>query len=176
MERKNITIQHKLSDIYKPIRLFKREIVDDIVEELKLPSKKYLIAGSYRRNMPTCNDIDFVYWGDFDKLKKYLYSLKKFHVYAEGVSKISGIYESKKGNVECDFWITTPETKHTMILYATGSKRFNLFMRGLAKRKGMLLNQYGLYKNKIIIPTKNEKEIFEKLNMKYRTPEQRSLG
>jgi DNA polymerase (family 10) len=46
-------------------------------------------------------------------------------------------------------------------------------MRHLAKEKGMMLNQKGLYKNGVLIPAKNEREIFRKLGMEYLPPEER---
>ena len=43
-------------------------------------------------------------------------------------------------------------------------------MRHLAKEKGMILNQNGLYKNGQMIPAKDERDIFRKLGMKYLPP------
>ena len=59
------------------------------------------------------------------------------------------------------------------LLYFTGSQQLNMEMRLVAKEKGMLLNQKGLFKNNKIIPVKSEKEIFEQLGMMYLKPEER---
>lgn len=46
-------------------------------------------------------------------------------------------------------------------------------MRHLAKEKGIMLNQTGLYKNGQIIPAKDERDIFRKIGMKYLPPDER---
>jgi len=53
-------------------------------------------------------------------------------------------------------------------LYLIGSGKFNIWLRSIAKRKGYLLNQYGLFKreNGKRVSSK-EKEIFQILNIKF---------
>uniref|UniRef100_A0A7C6EE25 DNA polymerase beta thumb domain-containing protein n=1 Tax=candidate division WOR-3 bacterium TaxID=2052148 RepID=A0A7C6EE25_UNCW3 len=62
----------------------------------------------------------------------------------------------------------------SQLLYLYGSGNFNIMMRALAKRKGYLLNQYGLFDRKTNqrITTK-EKKIFELLGLNWIPPEQR---
>jgi DNA polymerase/3'-5' exonuclease PolX len=61
------------------------------------------------------------------------------------------------------------------LLYFTGSYTFNQEMRSNAKKLGYKLNEYGLYDirtgEQIIILS--EQEMFKKLNMIYKDPEQR---
>ncbi len=80
---------------------------------------------------------------------------------------------------QVDFMKTTKEEYVFMLLYITGSKEFNIKMRAIAKNKGYLLNQKGLFKvnnnkvdnNSVIV--KNEKEIFDILEMEYLLPRKR---
>uniref|UniRef100_A0A7V5XH00 DNA polymerase beta thumb domain-containing protein n=1 Tax=Thermodesulfobacterium geofontis TaxID=1295609 RepID=A0A7V5XH00_9BACT len=53
-------------------------------------------------------------------------------------------------------------------LYLIGSGKFNVWLRGIAKRKNFLLNQYGLFNRDTgeLIITK-EKEIFEILGVRF---------
>ena len=44
-----------------------------------------------------------------------------------------------------DLFLTTEENKPYALFHFTGSKSFNIRTRALAKRKGWLLNQYGLF-------------------------------
>jgi DNA polymerase/3'-5' exonuclease PolX len=65
-----------------------------------------------------------------------------------------------------------------MLLYATGSKQFNIRMRGIAKRMGYVLNQYGLYKlpinpNSTPLPVNSEKDFFKILEIPYIPPPNR---
>ena len=62
-------------------------------------------------------------------------------------------------------------------LYFTGSYEFNERMRGIAKRKGYKLNEYGLYKleenQEKYIQIYSEKDVFDILGMNYLEPSQR---
>ena len=61
----------------------------------------------------------------------------------------------------------------TGYLYFTGSYEFNERMRGIAKRQGYKLNEYGLYKGNKFIQIYSEKDVFDILGMKYLNPEER---
>ena len=61
-----------------------------------------------------------------------------------------------------------------MLLYSTGSQSFNIRMRSIAKKKGFLLNQNGLYERKTMKllsgKASGEKFFFNKLDMEYINP------
>ena len=63
------------------------------------------------------------------------------------------------------------------LMYFTGNKKFNLFMRNKAQDLGFKLNEYGLFKNdkKVKKEFKTEKDIFNILNIKYLKPNQRNF-
>ena len=69
------------------------------------------------------------------------------------------------------------ESFFTAYLYFTGSYEFNERMRGIAKRQGYKLNEYGLYKKTgdtyKLIKVKSEEDIFKVLGMDYVEPEKR---
>ena len=65
------------------------------------------------------------------------------------------------------------ESYYTALVYFTGSKEFNINMRQKAKKMGYILNRYGLYKNNKKIPINSEKELFEKLKIKFILPKDR---
>ena len=56
----------------------------------------------------------------------------------------------------------------------TGPAGYNIGLRTVAKKKGLLLNQYGLFKNKKHIAGKTERSIYTALGKKYKIPELRS--
>jgi DNA polymerase/3'-5' exonuclease PolX len=61
------------------------------------------------------------------------------------------------------------------LLFYTGSKKFNIIMRGIAKKKGYLLNEHSLYDiNMKPYSAKSEKDIFDKLGMNYHEPSERN--
>jgi DNA polymerase/3'-5' exonuclease PolX len=90
-------------------------------------------------------------------------------------------YREAKGMVyfKVDAFLTEPSEYMYTLLFATGSGTFNVRMRALAKRKGYLLNQRGLFKkinDNVLqrVPIHTERELFRFLNMRYRVPEERT--
>ncbi len=87
-----------------------------------------------------------------------------------------------------DFWVSEPHYWGAMLLEATGSWKFNVWLRTVAKARGMKLNRYGLWKreesldrpwkeNGDIKPlfAKTESLIFQGLNMRFIPPEERCI-
>ena len=71
-------------------------------------------------------------------------------------------------------FICTNRTVAGTILYTTGSKMFNIRMRAIAKHQGYVLNQNGLFRDTVQIPTKKEQDIFKILKMEWIKPENRT--
>lgn len=59
------------------------------------------------------------------------------------------------------------------LLYFTGSKETNITMRKIAIRKGLKLNEYGVYRGEERVAGKTEEEVFRSLGMQYIEPELR---
>ena len=60
------------------------------------------------------------------------------------------------------------------LLYFTGSKKTNTYMRNIAIKAGYKLSEYGLYdKNNNSILLDTEKDIFEFLHLPYLSPDKR---
>ncbi|KAL1848170.1 hypothetical protein VTK73DRAFT_10173, partial [Phialemonium thermophilum] len=83
-------------------------------------------------------------------------------------------------------FLLAPETEiGAALLYFTGNDLFNRSMRLLASRKGMRLNQHGLYKDAMrgagrvkvtegeLVEGRDEKHIFEILGVRWREPWER---
>lgn len=69
---------------------------------------------------------------------------------------------------------TAKDKLGAMILHLTGPKEYSIYTRTVAKKKGMTLNQYGLFKGDRCIASKTEKEILSALGLKYRAPADRN--
>jgi predicted flap endonuclease-1-like 5' DNA nuclease/predicted nucleotidyltransferase len=148
------------------------------------------LVGSYRRKKSTSRDIDIMISStDEDIIEKYLRALKKkltVYPYSQGKDKMSLILDCTKllgKSEQCvyklDVFRVEPENKIPMLLYATGSKEFNITMRSIAKKKGFLLNQKGIFRKKSNGETekvkglKTEKDYFDTLSMAYLEPDKR---
>jgi DNA polymerase/3'-5' exonuclease PolX len=141
------------------------------------------ICGSYRRQKPFSNDIDLLITctsGTDILMKKIIDELYKYKFLIESFSD----EDSKTGFMglcklldnpirKIDIRIVQPESFFTALLYFTGSYEFNERMRGIAKRQGYKLNEYGLYNqegSKKNIHIYSEKDVFDILGMKYLDP------
>ena len=148
------------------------------------------IVGSYRRGAQTSGDIDViitskspkVFVGFIDELIKENIIL---HVLSRGPTKCLVIAKISSSNFarRVDFLYTSPEEFPFSILYFTGSKIFNTVMRHEALQKGLTMNEHGLYKmegkkkgEKVDALFKDEKDIFDYLDLVYKTPVERVDG
>ena len=150
--------------------------------EKKLTSfPKSIIVGGFIRKKPCSKDIDIMIVSNkksiLDEYEKYLsMKFRDVRVYIRGVDKISLIILIReKTYYKVDVFRSDIANQHAMLLYSTGSKEFNIKMRGVASRMGYLLNQRGLYKKNSTKPLviHSERSIFKKLNMMYVKPENR---
>ena len=169
-------------------------ILNEILTESM--SMKFEIVGSYRRGAKSSGDIDVILTTtdpsqsaqkQNNNFNKFLESLKTrkiiTHFLSQGPTKslVVGNVPGSKLYRRIDFLYTKPEEYPYAVLYFTGSKYFNLAMRGRALRQNMSLNEHCFSdvktKNKIEFPNVNcEKDIFDILNMEYKTPEERVDG
>lgn len=166
-----------------------RQVIDkisnNINKALKGTGVSCVMAGSYRRGEPFSEEIDCLLYSDSGKS---LHSQEKSTVIkkleeiklitdelSRGSNRFMGICKDPQGKhrrINFEF-VKDGNSYPYELLYFTGSEQFNLEMRQAAKEKGMLLNQYGLYKSDMLIQAKDEKEIFKHLGMNYIAPEDR---
>ena len=109
-------------------------------------------------------------------MKKFVSDLSSYILETLALSdkKFMGIC---KNNRRIDMLITSPEEFPYAQLYFTGSKDHNIIMRTKAKKMGYSLNEKHLMplndKIKQAPKMKNEKDIFDFLQMEYKNPENR---
>jgi hypothetical protein len=166
-----------------------------LVELIKMLDQKvlkginYEVAGSYRRESATSKDIDILVMG----LKKSTILPRLYKELPGGDALRPGDKKAPEGTksgeavlrwyaplsdgseIKLDFHFTTKVDFEPTLLYFTGSKDFNLMMRGKAKANDMSLNRYGLWdrKNPSILIARSEKDIFKALGIKYIPPKSR---
>lgn len=148
---------------------------EKVLSESKLP---IVITGSYRRGAKTSSDIDIIVKRKTSAniFLKFLRDRYNVDICSKGESVMMLVVELKKNyNVRVDVFFTSAKMFLPMLLYSTGSKEFNITMRAIAKKHGMLLNQEGLFKNNMRIDVKftTEQDYFDALGMDYKSPEAR---
>ncbi|MFZ2602771.1 MAG: DNA polymerase/3'-5' exonuclease PolX [Candidatus Omnitrophota bacterium] len=176
-----------ISNILKGIEVVKRGrerltlsqaafVADEFISRLKkLPEvKKIASAGSLRRQKETVRDIDILITSKTPK--KIMDTFVKLpsvrEVLAAGETKAS---IRTKSDVQVDCRVVEEKSFGAALLYFTGSKDFNIKLRQIAIKKGMKLNEYGLFpaEGGPARGGKNEGEIFKKLGLSYIEPELR---
>ena len=129
--------------------------------------KKYVVAGSIRRRVPTVGDVDLMYYGD----ARDAADVKGAVATETGPSRTTVIYRGTQFNV----YRAEPEYDGPMLLFATGGKTENIIMRSVAKKRGMKLSQFGLFDRDTDerLDDNTERGIYRMVGVTYRDPEDR---
>lgn len=179
------------------------------------PKVQLIVGGSYRRGAESSGDIDLIVTkpdtkktaelAEFlDKLVRQLEAEKflvvrlassrpgtdgsKWHgccvlPQTSGLSDNNGNYQPTWRRI--DFLLVPESETGAALIYFTGNDIFNRSLRLLASKKGMRLNQRGLYRNVLrgpnrakvtegeLVEGRDERRIFEILGVKWREPHER---
>jgi DNA polymerase IV len=178
-----------------------------VIKELQKidPKFKATIMGSYRRGAKNSGDIDMILTCPATSLaamRTTIFEILVPHLYRTGFLKASLATSrsndptgTKWHGASClptsDVWrrmdllLVPEEEMGAALLYFTGNDIFNRSMRLLARKKGMRLNQKGLYKDVkrgrrgeklnegVLVEGRSEKKIFEVLGVPWREPHER---
>jgi DNA polymerase (family 10) len=147
-----------------------RRIVETLRE--KTGSKKIEWAGSLRRMRENIGDIDILATGPNHEqiVHAFTHLPEVKEVLASGETKASVIVE---GGVQIDIRVVDEDSYGAALQYFTGSKGHNIHLRGIAKAKGIKINEYGVFKGERKIGGKEEKDVYKALGMDWIDPELR---
>lgn len=132
-----------------------------------------MVVGSFIRRKETIGDIDILAISSTPKkvMEQFVNLPQVAHVYARGITKTN---IKLKNGLDADLRVLGKESFGAALNYFTGSQDHNIALREIAIKKGMKLNEYGLYKiqnkKEIKIAGKNEEEIYHKLGLKQVPP------
>ena len=147
-----------------------KRIVEALREKTGL--RKIEWAGSLRRMRENIGDIDILATGP--NHEKIVYAFTHLpevkEVLASGETKASVIVE---GGVQIDLRVVEEDSYGAALQYFTGSKGHNIHLRGIAKAKGIKINEYGVFKGEKKIGGKEEKDVYKVLGMEWIEPELR---
>ena len=150
-----------------------------IIKELKKLKtvEKIEVAGSLRRRKELIGDVDILIISDepqsvMDAFVK-IDDIKE--VLAKGNTKSSAVLRC---GLQVDVRVLEKESFGAALYYFTGSKEHNIAVRDMAKKRGLKINEYGVFRgNKKNagkkIAGKTEEEIFKALGLSYIEPELR---
>jgi DNA polymerase (family 10) len=151
-------------------------IAQELISSLKRlrEVQKISLAGSTRRRKEVVRDLDLL--AVSSNPKKVMEVFTKLPivstVLAKGPTKAS---VRLKAGINCDLRVVEEKSFGAALQYFTGSKDHNIRCRQIAIRKGLKLNEYGVFnaKTKKYLCGKTEPEVYKKLGMQYVEPELR---
>ena len=158
-------------------------------------SKKLITVGSICRGEKYHSDIDIIVLDSLAKLKliknkliknkliknkllkKSNKKLKLIQVYLKGNRHQGWLILYKNVKYKIDLFLAKKKELPYMLFHYIGPKSYNIRTRAYAKRKGWLLNQYGLWysnnSNKRVKNFTTEKKLVQFLGLTYRKPNNR---
>ncbi len=191
---KNAALKHKISElpgmgekteenILKGIELLKKaeermplneamNLADKIIAQLEKIKeiKRISIAGSLRRMRETIGDIDILVASDNPQKVMDRFTSLEFvkEVLSKGDTKSSILTVD---NRQVDLRIVAEESFGAALHYFTGSKEHNIKIRELGIRKGLKINEYGIFKKgkkqEKRIGGEQEKDVFDAVGLPF---------
>ncbi|MGE5237392.1 MAG: DNA polymerase/3'-5' exonuclease PolX [Chloroflexota bacterium] len=181
-------IKEKTEDnILKGIRMLKRgkerqplgrvlPIARDIVEQMqKLASVRRIdLAGSLRRWKDTIKDIDILATSDNPRevMKVLVHLPQVSDVLMQGPTKSSVVL---KEGIQVDLRVVEEGSYGAALAYFTGSKAHNIRLREMAVKKGLKINEYGIFREQDDkrLGGADERDVYRLLGLPYIPPELR---
>ncbi|MDL1971074.1 MAG: DNA polymerase/3'-5' exonuclease PolX [Candidatus Desulfofervidaceae bacterium] len=149
-------------------------LAEEIIAILKkkCPVDRIDIAGSVRRCRETVKDIDILICSSSPGQVMDVFTTLPMvgDVIARGKTKSS--IRTQDG-LQVDLRVVEKDCYGAALCYFTGSKAHNIRMRELALKKGLKINEYGIFKGNKRIGGKEEEEVFKAMDLPYIPPELR---
>lgn len=144
------------------------ELIEPLITYLNMNKIRYEFGGSFRRECQYVGDIDILIFEE---------KLPTFDgVDCEVLARGDKLCKFKFENLEVDIRLFKEENRGAALLFYTGPKEYNIYLRVKAKQLGMKLNEYCLENvNTGEQFYDSESQILSKLGLKYTTPREREL-
>ncbi len=132
------------------------------------------LAGSYRRGKETVGDIDILVSSqDATAVMDHFATCGRVsEVLLRGDTKMSVRVD---GGLQVDLRVVPRASFGAALQYFTGSKEHNVVVRGLAKQRGLRVNEYGVYdaKTEALVAGATEEEVYAAVGLPCFPPELR---
>lgn len=146
---------------------------ESIVHELKKLDavERITIAGSLRRWRETIGDIDILVVSRRPK------EVMDAFTHLDGIEDIMAKGDTKSSivlkGIDVDLRVVDAVSFGAAAHYFTGSKHHNIRIRELGVRKGLKINEYGVFRGDVRIGGENEEDVFKNVGLAYIPPELR---
>jgi len=151
-------------------------IANDIIEHLKkkAPVLKIDLAGSLRRWKDTIKDIDILAASENPKevMRVFVHLPHVKDVLMHGHTKSTVIIHE---DLLVDLRVVEKDSYGAALAYFTGSKAHNIRLREMAVKRGLKINEYGIFRERDDkkIGGEKEEDVYKILGLQYISPELR---
>jgi DNA polymerase (family 10) len=134
--------------------------------------KDIVVAGSFRRCKETVGDLDIlVTASDAAAVMDHLVDYDEIaDVVSKGTTRATLVLRNR---LQVDVRVVKPQSFGAALHYFTGSKAHNIEIRRRAQKRGLKINEYGVFKNDKMIAGKDENEVFKSVGLPWIPPELR---
>jgi DNA polymerase (family 10) len=149
------------------------DVAEQLLERLREIDgvRRAEFAGSLRRNVETIGDVDLLVASERpdDAMEAFVSFGIVDRVLARGDTKTSIV---TRAGLQVDLRVVPLEAWGAAMIYFTGSKAHNVRIRELAVRKGLKLNEYGLFPahDGEAIAARTEEEVYAQLGLPFIEP------
>ncbi|MDW2981615.1 DNA polymerase/3'-5' exonuclease PolX [Rhodanobacter sp. KK11] len=130
------------------------------------------VAGSYRRQQDTVGDLDVLVAADQGAAvsRRFLAYPEVARVLSQGPTRSSIVLKS---GLQIDLRVMKPDAFGAALVYFTGSKAHNVALRRIARKDGLKINEYGVYRGARRIAGDTEQSVYATLGLPPIPPELR---
>ena len=134
--------------------------------------KQLAVAGSFRRAKETVGDLDILVTARNGRaVTEYFVAYDEVDsVVSSGSTRATVILRS---GLQVDLRVVPEASYGAALYYFTGSRAHNIAVRTLARKRGLKINEYGVYRGDRRIAGKTEREVLKSVGLPWIAPELR---
>jgi DNA polymerase (family 10) len=136
--------------------------------------KEAIVAGSYRRRMETVGDLDILVTNtqDSDVMQRFIEYEDVKKVISKGPTRST---VQLRFGLQVDLRAVAEESYGAALHYFTGSKAHNIAVRQMGVKRGLKINEYGVFKGEKRVAGRTEEEVYRQVGLPYIEPELREM-
>jgi DNA polymerase (family 10) len=134
--------------------------------------KRVAIAGSYRRGRETVGDVDILVTAAAKSpvADRFVAYGRVERVLAHGPTRAAVVL---RGGLQVDVRVVANESYGAALHYFTGAKAHNIAIRRLGQRRGLKINEYGVFEGETRVAGATEESVFKSVGLPFIPPELR---
>jgi DNA polymerase (family 10) len=129
-------------------------------------------AGSYRRGMETVGDLDILvtHESGSDVMERFIGYEDVARIISHGPTRSTVVL---RFGLQVDLRAVPEESYGAALHYFTGSKAHNVTIRLMGVKRGLKINEYGVFKGEQRVAGRTEAEVYDSVGLPYIEPELR---